>query len=88
LRVHPFLTPHYFDQNYLAFYRLGICAYTVIVGDTIPDVLNSVLSLPSDSFWLSKQFIILVTTTFISLPLSLQRDMASLAKTSAVSMVR
>ncbi|KAJ3320389.1 hypothetical protein HDV06_005312 [Boothiomyces sp. JEL0866] len=65
----------------------AMCAYTVILGDTIP----AVLSLLPESFlsplFNSRSFIIIFCTLFISLPLSSYRDISSLSKTSLVSLV-
>ncbi|KAI9224117.1 transmembrane amino acid transporter protein-domain-containing protein [Blastocladiella britannica] len=65
----------------------AMCAYIVIVGDTLPTVLVALLGVAGDPWYLSRTFIMILTTLCVSLPLSMQRDMAALAKTSAVSMV-
>ncbi|KAJ3361454.1 hypothetical protein GGF31_002233, partial [Allomyces arbusculus] len=64
----------------------AMCAYTVIVGDTLPTVLKALVPSIADASLLSREWIMVLTTVFISFPLSMQRDMAALAKTSAVSM--
>ncbi|KNE66228.1 TIGR01456 family HAD hydrolase [Allomyces macrogynus ATCC 38327] len=64
----------------------AMCAYTVIVGDTLPTVLKALVPSIADAPLLSREWIMVLTTVFISFPLSMQRDMAALAKTSAVSM--
>ncbi|KAJ3351378.1 hypothetical protein GGF32_004306 [Allomyces javanicus] len=64
----------------------AMCAYTVIVGDTLPTVLKALVPSIANAPLLSREWIMVLTTLFISFPLSMQRDMAALAKTSAVSM--
>ncbi|KAI8819902.1 transmembrane amino acid transporter protein superfamily [Fimicolochytrium jonesii] len=66
----------------------AMCAYAVIVGDTLPLVLshfipNTNLIYPIIS---SRRIMITICTIFISLPLSLYRDVSALAKTSAISL--
>lgn len=68
-----------------------MCAFCVILGDTIPRVLQSVL--PSDpgsflSFLSSRQFVVIVLTVGVSFPLSLYRDIEKLSKASALALVR
>ncbi|KAJ3181600.1 hypothetical protein HDU85_003542 [Gaertneriomyces sp. JEL0708] len=67
----------------------GSPAYAVIVGDTLPLVFRQVV--PSTSFLYpvvaSRQSMIILCTLFVSLPLSLYRDISKLAKTSAVSLL-
>jgi sodium-coupled neutral amino acid transporter 11 len=66
----------------------ALCAYTVILGDTIPTVFVSMLSKQSLLYPIltSRTIVIIFCTCFISLPLSLYRDISALAKTSAVSL--
>jgi sodium-coupled neutral amino acid transporter 11 len=66
----------------------AMCAYTVILGDTIPTVFASVLSKNSwfHSILTSRSIMIILCTVMVSLPLSLYRDVSALAKTSAVSL--
>lgn len=66
----------------------GMCAYTVIIGDTLPLVLRSVFSISSPTLLAltSRHTIITLCTVFICLPLSMYKDITKLAKTSAVSM--
>jgi sodium-coupled neutral amino acid transporter 11 len=72
------------------FLILAMCAYTVIVGDTIPVVLREMIGTknltPFLRFITSRRFIISLTTLGVSLPLSLYRDISKLAKTSAFAM--
>ncbi|TPX54398.1 hypothetical protein PhCBS80983_g05939 [Powellomyces hirtus] len=63
-------------------------AYAVIVGDTLPLVLSHVVS-PTNFLYpilSSRRVMITLCTLFVSLPLSLFRDVSALAKTSAVSL--
>jgi sodium-coupled neutral amino acid transporter 11 len=66
----------------------AMCAYTVILGDTIPTVFASVLSKNSwfSPILTSRSIMIILCTLMVSLPLSLYRDVSALAKTSAVSL--
>jgi solute carrier family 38 (sodium-coupled neutral amino acid transporter), member 11 len=66
----------------------AMCAYIVIVGDTLSPVLNQLVPDPSNvsplvRVLLSRRFIITAATLCIMLPLSLYRDISKLAKTSA-----
>lgn len=68
----------------------GMCAFCVILGDTIPHVLVSIL--PDDpgafvSFLISRQFVIAFLTLAVSYPLSLYRDIEKLSKASALALV-
>ncbi|KAG0302219.1 hypothetical protein BGZ98_007677 [Dissophora globulifera] len=69
----------------------AMCAYTVIVGDTLPHVLQALIpgieDWPILGFVARRTFVITFCTILISLPLSLYRDISKLAKTSAVAMV-
>ncbi|CAO1628259.1 unnamed protein product [Parajaminaea phylloscopi] len=69
----------------------GMCAFCVVIGDTIPHVLSSVFpSLQSGasmwSFLASRSFVITFTTVVISYPLSLYRDIENLSKASAIAL--
>lgn len=70
----------------------GMCAFCVVIGDTIPHVLASLFPslAPGQgffSFLASRSFVITFTTLLISYPLSLYRDIENLSKASAVAMV-
>ncbi|KAG0374112.1 hypothetical protein BGX24_010818 [Mortierella sp. AD032] len=69
----------------------AMCAYTVIVGDTLPHVLQALIpgieDRPVVGFLARRSFVIIFCTVLISFPLSLYRDISKLAKTSAVAMV-
>ncbi|KAI8872910.1 hypothetical protein GQ42DRAFT_160909 [Ramicandelaber brevisporus] len=69
----------------------GQCAYLVIIGDTIPQVLVSLFpGIPDHAvFWVlgNRRFIILVMTLFVVYPLTLYRDVGKLAKVSALALV-
>ncbi|KAG0226448.1 hypothetical protein BGW42_003634 [Actinomortierella wolfii] len=69
----------------------AMCAYTVIVGDTIPHVIQAlfppIVDIPILNAFVQRTFVITFCTVFISFPLSLYRDISKLAKTSAVAMV-
>jgi amino acid permease len=65
----------------------GQLAYLIIVGDTIPLVLELIFSssLPPSSIVFNRQFIICFFGLFIILPLCLLRDMGKLAWSSFIS---
>ncbi|KAG0001064.1 hypothetical protein BGZ65_003828 [Modicella reniformis] len=69
----------------------AMCAYTVIVGDTLPHVLQALIpgieDRPVVGFLARRTFVIIFCTVLISFPLSLYRDISKLAKTSAIAMV-
>ncbi|KAG0198276.1 hypothetical protein BGX28_008277 [Mortierella sp. GBA30] len=69
----------------------AMCAYTVIVGDTLPHVLQALFpgieTKPVIGFLARRSFVITFCTVLISFPLSLYRDISKLAKTSAVAML-
>ncbi|KAF2709365.1 hypothetical protein K504DRAFT_455103 [Pleomassaria siparia CBS 279.74] len=69
----------------------GMVAFCVIVGDTIPRVLNALFPSLSDmSFlWLltNRRAVIILLILGISYPLSLYRDIAKLAKASGLALV-
>jgi solute carrier family 38 (sodium-coupled neutral amino acid transporter), member 11 len=66
----------------------AMCAYLIIIKDTVPTVLGITdeASTGSGSF-VEREVIMLVTSLVIVLPLSMMRDMASLAMTSAISVL-
>ncbi|KAJ3014706.1 hypothetical protein HKX48_004999 [Thoreauomyces humboldtii] len=66
----------------------AMCAYAVIVGDTLPLVLSHVVASDSIIYPIisSRRIMITLCTIFISLPLSMFRDVTALAKTSALSL--
>ncbi|ORX49259.1 hypothetical protein BCR36DRAFT_412780 [Piromyces finnis] len=67
----------------------GMCAYSIIVGDTISTVLAQYISPTffAYSILTSRNFIICLTTFLIILPLSLNRDISKLSKTSFLSLL-
>lgn len=69
----------------------GSMAFCVIIGDTIPHVIiglfPSLETAPVISFFVKRNSIIVLCTTFISYPLALNRDISKLAKASALALV-
>ncbi|CDS12393.1 hypothetical protein LRAMOSA04587 [Lichtheimia ramosa] len=69
----------------------GMCAYCVILGDTIPHVIKSLV--PSIDqlaiVWIfaNRRLCITFFTVFVSYPLSLYRDISKLAKTSGLALI-
>lgn len=69
----------------------GMCAFCVILGDTIPRVLVAIV--PGDpgpiaSVFMSRQFVVAFLTIAVSFPLSLYRDIEKLSKASALALIR
>lgn len=65
----------------------GMCAFCVVVGDTIPNVISSVFPVLRHTLLSNRQFVIVVCTMAISFPLSLYRNIESLSKASAVALL-
>ncbi|KAI8388527.1 transmembrane amino acid transporter protein-domain-containing protein [Radiomyces spectabilis] len=69
----------------------GMCAYCVILGDTVPHVFRSMIpsieSIPILWIFGNRRLCIMFFTLFVSYPLSLYRDIGKLAKTSALALV-
>lgn len=69
----------------------GMCAFNVIIGDTIPQVLRFVFPFLQESKWLSwlvnRDFIIILCTVAVAFPLSLHRDIVKLSKSSSFALV-
>lgn len=69
----------------------GSMAFCVIIGDTIPHVINAVFpswqNTPVISFLVRRNSIIVLFTVFVSYPLALNRDISKLAKASMLALV-
>ncbi|GAA5839324.1 hypothetical protein JCM3766R1_004800 [Sporobolomyces carnicolor] len=68
----------------------GMCAFCVILGDTIPRVLQSVIGEEANGFvkfLASRQVVTFLLTVGISYPLSLYRDIEKLSHASALALV-
>jgi sodium-coupled neutral amino acid transporter 11 len=91
LMYHAFGTFGFFTISLFQFLFafLAMASYNVIVGDTIPRVLASLI--PETWFiyplFTSRTFIIILITLCVSLPLSLLKDVTKLAQASAVSLL-
>jgi len=68
----------------------GMCAFGIIIGDTIPHVVRSVFpdlsSVPVLSLFTNRQFIIVFCTVGVSYPLSLYRDIHKLSIASSLAL--
>ena len=68
-----------------------MCAFGIIIGDTIPQVLRSafpnLINTPVLSILVNRQFIIALCTLCVSYPLSLYRDIHKLARASGLALV-
>lgn len=64
----------------------GMCAFIVVIGDTIPHVLKSIVPSLEGSFLASRAFIMIACTFTISFPLSLYRSIESLSRASAIAL--
>ncbi|KAG2150479.1 amino acid transporter [Suillus clintonianus] len=69
----------------------GMCAFGIIIGDTIPHVIRSVFptlyTIPVLSLLTNRQFIIALCTTCVSYPLSLYRDIHKLSRASGLALL-
>lgn len=63
----------------------GCIGFCIIIGDTIPHVLQSFFR--SSMFLFRRNVVITIVTLFISYPLSLQRSIAALSKASFLALV-
>jgi len=68
-----------------------MCAFGIIIGDTLPAVLRSVFpklpTTPVLRIFANRQFIILLCTTCVSYPLSLYRDIHKLSRASGLALL-
>ncbi|PPQ98624.1 hypothetical protein CVT24_003957 [Panaeolus cyanescens] len=68
----------------------GMCAFGIIIGDTIPQVIRYVFpnisSTPILSIFANRQFIIALCTISVSYPLSLYRDIHKLSRASGLAL--
>ncbi|KAG8907937.1 hypothetical protein FRB99_001445 [Tulasnella sp. 403] len=69
----------------------GMCAFGIIIGDTIPHVIRSIFpslaTTPILSIFTNRQFIIGFCTICISYPLSLYRDIHKLSRASGFALI-
>ncbi|KAG1734746.1 amino acid transporter [Suillus paluster] len=69
----------------------GMCAFGIIIGDTIPHVIRSIFptldTMPVLSLLTNRQFIIVLCTTCVSYPLSLYRDIHKLSHASGLALL-
>jgi sodium-coupled neutral amino acid transporter 11 len=64
-------------------------AFSIILGDTIPHVLQAIIptSNPVIDFFTGRTFIVIVLTMGVSYPLSLYREIEKLSKASALALI-
>ncbi|KAN0060043.1 hypothetical protein ACQY0O_008016 [Thecaphora frezii] len=65
----------------------GMCAFCVVIGDTIPHVIRSLFPALAGTLLSNRQCVIALFTMAISYPLSLYRNIESLSKASAIALV-
>ncbi|KAF9460695.1 AAAP amino acid permease [Collybia nuda] len=69
----------------------GMCAFGIIIGDTIPHVIRSLFpqlyKIPILRIFANRQFIIALCTICVSYPLSLYRDIHKLSRASGVALI-
>ncbi|KAJ3818434.1 amino acid transporter [Lentinula raphanica] len=69
----------------------GMCAFGIIIGDTIPHVIRSIFptlyKIPVLGLLTNRQFIIFLCTTCVSYPLSLYRDIHKLSRASGLALI-
>lgn len=70
---------------------VGMCAFGIIIGDTIPHVIRSLFpklhSIPILRIFANRQFIIALCTICVSYPLSLYRDIHKLSRASGIALI-
>lgn len=68
-----------------------MCAFGIIIGDTIPHVIRSIFprlqTIPVLKIFANRQFIIALCTICVSYPLSLYRDIHKLSRASGLALV-
>ncbi|CAK5265775.1 unnamed protein product [Mycena citricolor] len=69
----------------------GMCAFGIIIGDTIPHVIRSIFpelySVPVLNLFVNRNFIISLCTIGVSYPLSLYRDIHKLSRASGLALI-
>ncbi|KDQ21740.1 hypothetical protein BOTBODRAFT_98866 [Botryobasidium botryosum FD-172 SS1] len=69
----------------------GMCAFGIIIGDTIPHVISSVFpslqTIPVLRLLTNRQFVIVLCTVCVSYPLSLYRDISKLSRASGFALI-
>ncbi|KAF9452403.1 AAAP amino acid permease [Macrolepiota fuliginosa MF-IS2] len=69
----------------------GMCAFGIIIGDTLPHVMRSLFphlaSIPVLNLLTNRQFVIAFCTICVSYPLSLYRDIHKLARASGLALI-
>ncbi|SPO25161.1 related to amino acid vacuolar transport protein AVT2 [Ustilago trichophora] len=65
----------------------GMCAFCVVIGDTIPHVIKMIFPSLAGTFLANRQFVITFFTLAISYPLSLYRNIEKLSKASAIALI-
>ncbi|EJF65063.1 AAAP amino acid permease [Dichomitus squalens] len=69
----------------------GMCAFGIIIGDTIPHVIRSVFPnlyrVPVLNLLANRQFVIALCTICVSYPLSLYRDIHKLSRASGLALI-
>lgn len=69
----------------------GMCAFGIIIGDTLPQVIRSVFptlpTIPFARIFANRQFLIAFCTICFSYPLSLYRDIHKLARASGLALI-
>ncbi|KAJ7188250.1 amino acid transporter [Mycena filopes] len=69
----------------------GMCAFGIIIGDTIPHVIRSIFpqlySVPVLYLFTNRKFIIALCTICVSYPLSLYRDIHKLSRASGLALI-
>lgn len=68
---------------------IAMISYNVIIGDTVTKALVRIFNISTtrDSWFLNRNTVVFVATLLVTLPLSLQRNMARLNKISLVSLL-
>ncbi|CAN8021180.1 unnamed protein product [Ixodes persulcatus] len=66
---------------------IAMISYNVIIGDTITKVFMRIFKVSTDSVLGNRHFIVIMTSLFVTLPLSLHRNISKLNKASLTSLL-
>ncbi|KAI0049826.1 amino acid transporter [Auriscalpium vulgare] len=83
-------SPSYLDASIVSDQGAGMCAFGIIIGDTIPHVIRFIFptlsTIPVLSLLTNRQFVIALCTISVSYPLSLYRDIHKLSIASGLAL--
>lgn len=66
---------------------IAMISYNVIIGDTVTKVFKRLFALSHSNILANRNSIVFISTIFVTLPLSLQKDIAKMSRVSMVSLL-